>query len=183
MNKNKVIVAGNIGADARIHPNDNGRWSVRISVATRESKSDEDVTIWHNVCYWTSSERELEYLRTQLVRGAKVYVEGKLSVYKRHHPEFPVELTVTGIDANELQLVSPTSARSTNAEEDTYQHSVEDFEAEPVQAAPVAEPRPIQRTEARTTAFAEPAPAKPHRPTPRQAATVMPSRGAPMLNF
>lgn len=182
MNMNKAMVAGNLGADARIHQSDNGRWSIRISVATREPKGDEDTTTWHSVCYWSGSDREVEFLRSQLVRGAKVFAEGRLSVYKRPHPEFPVEMTVTGIDASELYVIS-TPAGNSVKQVDVQEQPIDEPEPEPAPAVPAQPPRPVQRPPARTMAFAESAPVRPQQPTPRQAATVMPAHGAPMLNF
>ena len=85
---NKVILIGNLGADPEIRRTQDGRPIANLRVATSESWKDErsgerrERTEWHRVVIFNeglgkTAERYLE-------KGAKVFLEGKLTTRKWH---------------------------------------------------------------------------------------------------
>lgn len=78
---NKVILIGNLGRDAETKHTPQGTAVARFSVATTRSWKEKGATEWReetnwsNVVLWTPS----EYLQSALVKGAQVYVEGRMS--------------------------------------------------------------------------------------------------------
>ncbi len=79
---NKVILIGNLGRDPETRYTQSGAAVANFSVATSESWNDrqtnerQERTEWHNVvCFARLAEIAGEYLR----KGAKVYIEGRLS--------------------------------------------------------------------------------------------------------
>jgi single-strand DNA-binding protein len=79
---NKVTLIGNTGRDSEVRVLENGTQVCSFSVATTESYKDkndqwQDQTEWHNVVVWRPSQNV-----ASLPKGAKVYVEGKISIPK-----------------------------------------------------------------------------------------------------
>lgn len=78
---NKVILIGNLGKDPEIRSLENGSKLARFSIATSESYQDKntgerrEITDWHNIVVWRGL---AEIAEKYLVKGSKVYVEGKL---------------------------------------------------------------------------------------------------------
>lgn len=79
---NKIMLIGSIGreAETRVSPEKNVSYT-RFSVATEHGYKDKNgswvnETTWHNVVAFSLN----EYTAKQLVKGAKVYVEGRIQV-------------------------------------------------------------------------------------------------------
>lgn len=77
---NRATIVGHIGRDAELRFTSNGTAVVNFSVATTETWSDrggekKKHTEWHNVTVWGARAEELAPV---LLKGAKVFVEGRL---------------------------------------------------------------------------------------------------------
>lgn len=79
---NKVILIGHLGRDPEVRYSQGGKPVASFSLATSEQWNDQqsgerrEKTEWHNVVFFNRlAEVAGEYLR----KGAKVYIEGKLS--------------------------------------------------------------------------------------------------------
>ncbi|HWC96411.1 MAG TPA: single-stranded DNA-binding protein [Candidatus Sulfopaludibacter sp.] len=76
---NKVILLGNLGKDAETKFTPSGVARSTFSIATSRRWKDQssgewkEETDWHNIVLWRS-----ENLSTYLLKGKKVYVEGRL---------------------------------------------------------------------------------------------------------
>jgi len=78
---NKVILIGNLGADAEVRRLESGAAVAKLSVATNESYKDKNGefqtnTEWHNVVVWRYLAERAEQ---QCKKGKQVYIEGKLT--------------------------------------------------------------------------------------------------------
>jgi single-strand DNA-binding protein len=82
---NKAIIVGTLGQDPEIKHVNNGDAVARLSIATSESWTDkhtgekQERTEWHRVILWR---RLAEVAEKYLLKGSKVYVEGKLQTRK-----------------------------------------------------------------------------------------------------
>lgn len=81
---NKVILVGNVGGDPEVRTLESGSKVAKFSVATNENYQDkagewQQITEWHNVVAWRGLAERIE---TQIKKGSKVYVEGKLNTRK-----------------------------------------------------------------------------------------------------
>lgn len=77
---NKVMLIGNLGRDAETRFTNNNMPVTKFSVATTYSFKNRDgewneETTWHNIVGFNLS----DFYQGVLVKGAKVYVEGRLS--------------------------------------------------------------------------------------------------------
>ena len=78
---NKVILIGNLGKDPEIRRLENGAVLASFSIATSESYVDKqsgdkkEITDWHDIVLWRGL---AEVAEKYLVKGTKIYVEGKL---------------------------------------------------------------------------------------------------------
>ena len=78
---NKVILIGNLGKDPEVRRLENGAVLASFSIATSESYIDKqsgekkEITDWHDVVLWRGL---AEVAEKYLVKGTKIYVEGKL---------------------------------------------------------------------------------------------------------
>jgi len=78
---NKVILIGNLGKDPEVRRLENGAVLASFSLATSESYVDKqsgdkkEITDWHDIVLWRGL---AEVAEKYLVKGTKVYVEGKL---------------------------------------------------------------------------------------------------------
>jgi single-strand DNA-binding protein len=99
---NKVTLIGNIGKDAETRTLENGTQVCSFSVATTESYKDkndqwQDQTEWHNVVVWRPSQNV-----ASLPKGAKVYIEGKIS-YRKYKDKDGNDRTTTDIVASTVR--------------------------------------------------------------------------------
>ncbi len=78
---NKVILIGNLGKDPEVRRLEKGAVLATFSIATSESYIDKqsgdkkEITDWHDIVLWRGL---AEVAEKYLVKGTKVYVEGKL---------------------------------------------------------------------------------------------------------
>lgn len=82
---NKVQLIGNLGRDPETRSTQGGKKVVTLSIATGESWKDGsgnrvERTEWHRVVIWNEGLGDLA--EKYLVKGAKVYIEGKLTTRK-----------------------------------------------------------------------------------------------------
>jgi single-strand DNA-binding protein len=119
---NKVTLIGNLGKDPEIRATQAGGKIVNLTVATSESWNDKasgerrEVTEWHRVVIM--NDRLADVAERFLVKGSKVYLEGKLQTRKwtdqSGADRYSTEI-VLGRFNSELVLLSPrdTSDAST----------------------------------------------------------------------
>ena len=78
---NKVILIGNLGKDPEVRRLENGAVLASFSIATSESYVDKqsgdkkEITDWPDIVLWRGL---AEVAEKYLVKGTKIYVEGKL---------------------------------------------------------------------------------------------------------
>ena len=83
---NKATLIGNLGRDPEVRTTQNGKQVVTLNIATSESWRDShsgdrvERTEWHRVVVWNEGLGTIA--EKYLVKGAKVYVEGKLVTNK-----------------------------------------------------------------------------------------------------
>jgi single-strand DNA-binding protein len=99
---NKVTLIGNTGRDSEVRTLENGTQVCSFSLATTESYKDkndqwQDQTEWHNVVVWRPSQNV-----ASLPKGAKVYVEGKIS-YRKYKDKDGNDRTTTDIVASTVR--------------------------------------------------------------------------------
>ncbi len=78
---NRVILIGNLGRDPEIRHLESGAAVAKFSMATTESYKDragewQEQTEWHDIVVWRSLAERAE---SQLKKGYRVYLEGKLT--------------------------------------------------------------------------------------------------------
>jgi single-strand DNA-binding protein len=115
---NKVILIGHLGNQPQLKPLNNGNSVVNLSIATSEKWKDKvtgefiEKTEWHQVVLF----RHLaELANNYLVKGAKVYLEGKLQTRKWTDQQGILKYT-TEIIVNNLQMLE--------AKQKTGQHDI-----------------------------------------------------------
>ncbi len=82
---NKVQLIGNLGRDPEVRSTQSGKKVVTLNIATGESWKDAsgnkvERTEWHRVVIWNEGLGDIA--EKYLAKGAKVYVEGKLTTRK-----------------------------------------------------------------------------------------------------
>lgn len=103
---NKVILLGNVGKDPEIRSTADGTCIANLSVATSESWKDKQTgerkeqTEWHRI---SAFGKLAEIIRDYVVKGSKVYIEGKLKT--RSYDKDGVKMYTTEIVASELQML------------------------------------------------------------------------------
>ena len=102
---NKAIIIGSVGKDPEVRATASGDCIVNLSVATSESWKDkqgnkQESTEWHRV---SAFGKLAEIIRDYVVKGSKVYIEGKIKT--RSYDKDGVKVYVTEIVANELQML------------------------------------------------------------------------------
>lgn len=114
----KVIFSSRLGKDATFGaPSGNGRTPVRFSLPYTENSSHGEEVTWFNVVYWASSDREVDYLKSMLMKAAVVMIEGKIKLRRSMHHEFPIEVVSAVIEATFLDVVAPAKAQPVAAAE------------------------------------------------------------------
>lgn len=104
---NKVIIIGNLGADPEVRYMPQGGAVASISVATSESWKDKttgeqkEQTEWHRVVFYN---RLADIAGEYLLKGSKVYIEGKLRTRKWQDQQ-GIDRYTTEIIAAELQML------------------------------------------------------------------------------
>ena len=83
---NKATLIGNLGPDPEVRTTRDGKQVVTLSIATSESWNDQysgerrQRTEWHRVVIWAEGLSKIA--EKHLVKGSKVYIEGKLVTRK-----------------------------------------------------------------------------------------------------
>jgi len=109
---NKVILVGNLGADAEVRRTQDGRPIVNLRVATSETWRDKasgerkEKTEWHRVVIF--SEGLAKVAEQYLKKGAKVYLEGALQTRKWQDKDgqdrYSTEVVLQGFNSNLTML-------------------------------------------------------------------------------
>jgi len=112
---NKVMLIGNLGADADIKALSNNRTVANFSIAVSSSYKDKDgnwvnVTDWVNISKFTPG----DYLIANLKKGARVYVEGELKTSMVEKDN--VKTYYTRVNAS---VVKPLDRETVNASAET----------------------------------------------------------------
>lgn len=129
---NKVILIGNLGDDVKMHYFDGGNCIGRFPIATSESytnKSGEKITNtdWHNIVV---KNKLAEICEKYLVKGDKIYVEGKLK--NRQWEQDGIKRYSTEIHVNEMTMLSnkknamDTSSNAPNTAQNTAPNAVKE---------------------------------------------------------
>lgn len=110
---NKVILIGNLGADPEVRYTQGGTPVASFTVATTEKHKGHDgqvqeQTEWHNVVAW---QRLAEICGEYLVKGSRVYIEGKLQT-RKWKDQGGNDRYTTEIVAREMKMLSSKNAAS-----------------------------------------------------------------------
>jgi single-strand DNA-binding protein len=105
---NKVTLLGNVGKDPEIRSTPSGVMVASLALATSDRQKDaqgnwQDRTEWHNL---KAFNRTAEIVRDYVKKGAKLYVEGKITTNSWDDKETGVKKYRTEILVNELVLLS-----------------------------------------------------------------------------
>lgn len=104
---NKATILGNLGNDPEVRYMPNGNAVATISIATSETWKDKNTgqqqekTEWHRVVFFN---RLAEIVGEYLTKGAKVYIEGKLTTRKWQDQQGNDRYT-TEIVAHDMQML------------------------------------------------------------------------------
>ncbi|MGA2890298.1 MAG: single-stranded DNA-binding protein [Terracidiphilus sp.] len=105
---NKVTLLGNVGKDPEIRSTPSGVMVASFGLATSDRFQDaqgnwQDRTEWHNL---KAFKRTAEIVRDYVKKGAKLYIEGKISTNSWDDKETGAKKYRTEILVNELVLLS-----------------------------------------------------------------------------
>ena len=106
---NKIILAGNVGADPETSQTQSGMQMSKFRIATNFKQKGDTKTTWHNiVTFGKTAEIVANYVR----KGRLVYVEGRLDISEYMKQDNTKGLNVSVI-ANDVKLMDkqPTDAR------------------------------------------------------------------------
>lgn len=120
---NKVMLIGNLGKDPEIRAMQSGDKIASLVVATSEQWRDKssgekkEKTEWHRVVVFG---RSADFCERFLVKGTRVYVEGKLQTRKWQdrdgNDRYSTEVVVQNF-GGEIKSLSPTGAAGVGGEE------------------------------------------------------------------
>jgi single-strand DNA-binding protein len=117
---NKTTLLGNLGKDAETKSLNEKTSVTKFSVATVRSykKGDnyENETTWHNVTYFNAS----DFIKDKLKKGAKVYVEGRIS-HNEYTDKEGIKRYTTEIVANDV--ISLEGKEGQKNQDNTYNQS------------------------------------------------------------
>jgi single-strand DNA-binding protein len=105
---NKVTLLGNVGKDPEIRSTPSGVMVASFSIATSDRQKDaqgnwQDKTEWHNL---KAFNRTAEIVRDYVKKGAKLYIEGKITTNSWDDKESGQKRYKTEILVNELVLLT-----------------------------------------------------------------------------
>jgi single-strand DNA-binding protein len=105
---NKVTLLGNVGKDPEIRSTPSGVMVASLTLATSDRQKDaqgnwQDRTEWHNL---KAFNRTAEIVRDYVKKGAKLYVEGKITTNSWDDKETGQKRYRTEILVNELVLLT-----------------------------------------------------------------------------
>lgn len=105
---NTITIVGNIGKDAEVKQFED-RYKISFSVATNEKRKAGDRTDWHNVAYWSSSDKVAPYLK----KGQQVAINGAQRTDKMKDGGY-----YSYIDAYKLELIGKANTTADNSGND-----------------------------------------------------------------
>jgi single-strand DNA-binding protein len=114
---NKVILIGNLGKDPEVRRLENGAVLASFSIATSESYVDKqsgdkkEITDWHDIVLWRGL---AEVAEKYLVKGTKIYVEGKLKKRSWQDKEGVTRYS-TEVVCDEMMILSKIENKENNA--------------------------------------------------------------------
>ena len=131
---NKIMLIGNLGADAETRVTTTNNYVTSYSLATTHSYKGKDgnwvnETTWHNIVSWNLS----DYFKEALKKGKKIYVEGRLSKrdytdkenIKRYVTEVISDKIIildaregSGYESNKVEVNSAPGNTGSSAEDD-----------------------------------------------------------------
>jgi single-strand DNA-binding protein len=97
---NKVILIGNVGQDVTTRDVSNGIVA-NTSLATSEKRNGEEKTEWHRLVFFG---KLADLAKQYLIKGSKVYVEGKIS-YRKYTNKDGVEVNSTEIIVDQMRFM------------------------------------------------------------------------------
>lgn len=120
----KIIIAGCLGADARVSEPREGRVAINFSVAVNERKNDAEATKWFSCTRWCDADKAkiAEYLK----KGTGVIVEGTPEVdvwcnKESGEPQGAIKITVQHLELmsgsrkeKEAEQTAETAAKEAN---------------------------------------------------------------------
>lgn len=102
---NKVILIGNLGSDPELKATSGGNSVCNFSIATSESwvkdGEKQERTEWHRIVVWGKT---AEACSKYLVKGSKVYIEGKLQT-RSFDDKDGVKRYITEVVAADVQFL------------------------------------------------------------------------------
>jgi single-strand DNA-binding protein len=128
---NKVILVGRLGKDAIVRQTANGSSVANFSVATSESRKDEqgnwiDKTEWHNCQFWggfgQDTNTRVNSFAERAKKGVLIYVEGKIqtrSYEQEGQTKYITEIVAIVVRVLEKRTdEQSTAAASSNSDSD-----------------------------------------------------------------
>jgi single-strand DNA-binding protein len=120
---NKVILVGNLGADAELRYTGGGMAVANFRLATTEVWKDKDgqkqeQTEWHRISLWG---KQAEAVSQYLVKGKQVYVEGRIQTRKWQDKEGQDRYS-TEIKADRVTLLGSGGGGRGQVERDEHAH-------------------------------------------------------------
>src|SRR6266852_8820243 len=114
---NKIMLIGNLGRDPEMNVTSDGtpftRFSLAVNRRTKSSSGErKEETDWFNVVAW----RQLaETCNTYLQKGAKVYIEGRLT-QRKYTDKNGVERIMVEVIASDVEFLSGKQQGSAEAD-------------------------------------------------------------------
>ncbi|CAK0771333.1 Single-stranded DNA-binding protein [Gammaproteobacteria bacterium] len=111
---NKVILIGRLGADPEFRASPGGLSVANISLATNHRRKDPatgefvEQTEWHRVKLF---DKTAEVARNYLKKGARVYIEGRISTRKWQDPQTGQDRYFTDILGDQMQMLDSRDDR------------------------------------------------------------------------
>ena len=104
---NKVILIGNLGADPELRQTQGGQAVCDLRIATNENWTDkegkkQERTEWHRVAFWG---KPAEICKRYLVKGSRVYIEGRLQTRNWDDKETGQKKYMTEIVGSEFMFL------------------------------------------------------------------------------
>ncbi len=114
---NKIMLIGNLGRDPEMNVTGDGtpftRFSIAVNRRTKNAKGErQDETEWFNIVAWRSL---AEVCNTYLTKGAKVYVEGRLT-QRKYTDKNGVERIAVEVIASDVEFLSGRQQGSAEAD-------------------------------------------------------------------
>jgi single-strand DNA-binding protein len=121
---NKVILVGNLGADAELRYTGGGMAVANFRLATTEVWKDKDgqkqeQTEWHRISLWG---KQAEAVAQYLIKGKQVYVEGRIQTRKWQDKEGQDRYS-TEIKADRVTLLGGGGGGGGRSQMDREEHA------------------------------------------------------------